>query len=368
MSTRASGLHVLVTLIRRPAHCRRRKIRCLLAEGDPQERCQNCIRLKKECVFYPVDQQQALDNRSQPGVKPGPGSLPSSAVSPSPPELASGRPFERSRQYGSFPSLPSLPSNAPPSFGMPLGSGSSLQPQGEFVPPFPGHGLPSSDGVGVPPSDYAFQQAHADGQRPWEHVSDMNSQTPPMHRMRDSMQPQYWRSSPTAPTADFAPFPNGGSPMSHMPQDPSFPYTVSNAQGLYPSHSHRSTSYGQMPEAGHPSYIQSTAAYPPQPAQEVQPMHHSGAATFPPADGRHTPVMTTGPGHTSAPGGTPIMPYGQPNPFMFQSQGAVTASPIPGQLPYGTSHWYGDNPHYAQADHDGRSPTDQRSFPGKQHR
>ncbi|KAF2017169.1 hypothetical protein BU24DRAFT_345404 [Aaosphaeria arxii CBS 175.79] len=37
-------------------HCRRRKIRCLVAQDDPQGRCANCIRLKKECNFYPVEQ------------------------------------------------------------------------------------------------------------------------------------------------------------------------------------------------------------------------------------------------------------------------------------------------------------------------
>ncbi len=50
-------------------HCRRRKIRCLLAPGDPQRRCSNCIRLKKECNFYPVDQQPPLDNRARSGSK-----------------------------------------------------------------------------------------------------------------------------------------------------------------------------------------------------------------------------------------------------------------------------------------------------------
>ena len=38
-------------------HCRRRKIRCIPAPADPQQRCSNCIRLKKECNFFPVDQQ-----------------------------------------------------------------------------------------------------------------------------------------------------------------------------------------------------------------------------------------------------------------------------------------------------------------------
>ena len=46
-------------------HCRRRKIRCLLAPDDPQQRCANCIRLKKDCNFFPVDQQPQIDNRSR---------------------------------------------------------------------------------------------------------------------------------------------------------------------------------------------------------------------------------------------------------------------------------------------------------------
>jgi hypothetical protein len=44
-------------------HCRRRKIRCLLAPEDPQGKCQNCIRLKKDCNFFPVEQHQESDQR-----------------------------------------------------------------------------------------------------------------------------------------------------------------------------------------------------------------------------------------------------------------------------------------------------------------
>lgn len=50
-------------------HCRRRKIRCLLAPGDPRGRCSNCIRLKKECNFYPVDQQPMPEARPRSGSK-----------------------------------------------------------------------------------------------------------------------------------------------------------------------------------------------------------------------------------------------------------------------------------------------------------
>ncbi|RDA95942.1 hypothetical protein CP533_5794 [Ophiocordyceps camponoti-saundersi (nom. inval.)] len=46
------------------SHCRRRKIRCI-ASADAQNRCVNCIRLKKECSFYPVDQQPGTESRSR---------------------------------------------------------------------------------------------------------------------------------------------------------------------------------------------------------------------------------------------------------------------------------------------------------------
>ena len=61
------------------AHCRRRKIRCLLADGDPQ-RCQNCIRLKKDCVFCPVEDESRLSEKM--GTGTGPSSVVSSSTTP----------------------------------------------------------------------------------------------------------------------------------------------------------------------------------------------------------------------------------------------------------------------------------------------
>lgn len=351
-----------VILTRNTAHCRRRKIRCLLAEGDSQERCQNCIRLKKECVFYPVDQQQALDTRSQSGTKSGAGSVPSSAVSPSPPELASGRPFERSRQYGSFPSLPSLPSNAPPRFGAPLPPGATLQGQGEFIPAYPPHGIPNHDSVGPSPTEYAFQQTPTEGQRHWEQVNSLSSPSASVNRARDSMQPQYWRSSPNGPSADFAPFPSSASANSQIPlQDGSFSYAVPGTQAWNSSQSARSMSYGHMPDMTPTGYIPSAVGYAPQPAHES---HPPAAATYPPSDATHATAMTSAPGQP-APMGAPMMPFGQQqSPFMFQSQGAVSASPIPTQHPF-ANHWYGDSSPYGTQEQDLRSPTDNRHFTSK---
>ncbi|KAJ5612094.1 hypothetical protein N7510_005288 [Penicillium lagena] len=50
-------------------HCRRRKIRCLVAADDTQGRCENCIRLRKECQFFPVDQQPPVEKKSRPSSR-----------------------------------------------------------------------------------------------------------------------------------------------------------------------------------------------------------------------------------------------------------------------------------------------------------
>ncbi|KFY46100.1 hypothetical protein V495_02651 [Pseudogymnoascus sp. VKM F-4514 (FW-929)] len=54
-------------------HCRRRKIRCILAPGDLRNRCASCIRLKKECNFYPVDQPPQPKLKGQRGAPSGRG-------------------------------------------------------------------------------------------------------------------------------------------------------------------------------------------------------------------------------------------------------------------------------------------------------
>ena len=63
-------------------HCRRRKIRCVMPDDDPSGRCSNCIRLKKECNFFPVD-----SSISSKGANPRSSSLPKGGIrtqSPSP--------------------------------------------------------------------------------------------------------------------------------------------------------------------------------------------------------------------------------------------------------------------------------------------
>jgi hypothetical protein len=69
-------------------HCRRRKIRCIPSPADMQGRCVNCIRLKKECSFYPVDQQPPPDTRSK--VSSRSSAAPKLTSASSSPPMASG--------------------------------------------------------------------------------------------------------------------------------------------------------------------------------------------------------------------------------------------------------------------------------------
>lgn len=88
-------------------HCRRRKIRCLLASEDPQGRCSNCIRLKKECNFHPVEQTNPLEPRSQSSSKADKGSNAPSASTPSSPRPSATSVNEQIEEYRQYSTLPS---------------------------------------------------------------------------------------------------------------------------------------------------------------------------------------------------------------------------------------------------------------------
>ncbi|KAI5285588.1 hypothetical protein KEM54_000454 [Ascosphaera aggregata] len=68
------------------AHCRRRKIRCVPSGNSG--RCENCIRLKKECRFHPVDQQPSNDRKGHAASKSEIGLLAKPAIVPSSPPHA----------------------------------------------------------------------------------------------------------------------------------------------------------------------------------------------------------------------------------------------------------------------------------------
>lgn len=92
-------------------HCRRRKIRCLLAPEDPQNRCANCIRLKKECSFFPVDQQPPVErgNRTASKVEAR-----ASTSTDSSPALVGGHLFNQNEHFNPYPMLAHSAPEFPP--------------------------------------------------------------------------------------------------------------------------------------------------------------------------------------------------------------------------------------------------------------
>ncbi|KAK4153426.1 Halotolerance protein 9 [Chaetomidium leptoderma] len=95
-------------------HCRRRKIRCVPSQNDVQGRCINCIRLKKECSFFPVDQQPPVDTRQKSGSRSSVG--PKVASASSSPSMQPGIPSDMHGQQQPYPQLtmPSIQHMAPP--------------------------------------------------------------------------------------------------------------------------------------------------------------------------------------------------------------------------------------------------------------
>ncbi|TDZ15002.1 hypothetical protein Cob_v012101 [Colletotrichum orbiculare MAFF 240422] len=115
-------------------HCRRRKIRCIPSPADIQGRCINCIRLKKECSFYPVDQPpppQTTDARPKAPSRASTGTNVASASSS--PAMATGRSPEMA-QYQKYQhaAMSSTQNMAPPTM-RPSGVTETFGPDGKVV-------------------------------------------------------------------------------------------------------------------------------------------------------------------------------------------------------------------------------------------
>jgi hypothetical protein len=85
-------------------HCRRRKIRCLVANDDLLQRCLNCIKLKKECSFLPVDHPPNEERRSRTGSRAEAASGEGSGSSSSSPPI--GSVVDQMETFNHFAPLP----------------------------------------------------------------------------------------------------------------------------------------------------------------------------------------------------------------------------------------------------------------------
>ncbi|MCJ1228797.1 hypothetical protein MMC12_005460 [Toensbergia leucococca] len=173
-------------------HCRRRKIRCLLAPDDARNRCSNCIRLKKECNFFPVDQQPERTPRTASKSEMKSGHV-SNSSSPSS-NLVGGRVVDQVDQFNPYSPLP-LPGQEYPPTTTAL-NGGILSP--------PSRASSSSRPYEFPPPQ---------DRSPWTpHFID-HSQTPVSHIPPEDPSTAYWKLSHSPITTVFSP-PFVGRPTS----------------------------------------------------------------------------------------------------------------------------------------------------------
>lgn len=253
-------------------HCRRRKIRCIPAPGDAQSRCSNCIRLKKECNFYPVDQAPPPDPQRR-GSKAQSG--PERTSESSSPSTASGQLPEIP------PSLPYPPLNMPPI--QDLGGPHMKRQRTESFSP--------ENKVVTSSRNFEYNTAPHQGATNWM-APDASPSTKPQSDVPQS----FWRVNPqdSPLTPAFSPFtpslqipPPQNWPASHPEPSPredigwSVPQrsiSYSNLEGLHNNHQYGPYA-NPSPQSGpdpytKPRILQSSSMYPP-------PIQTSGPAVPP---------------------------------------------------------------------------------------
>ncbi|CAO2651060.1 Nn.00g093570.m01.CDS01 [Neocucurbitaria sp. VM-36] len=319
-------------------HCRRRKIRCLLAPDDPQSRCANCIRLKKECNFYPVEHNPEMQRSQAAGSK------------------------------DTSPGQPATPGTSSPRH-LPSGSGDNV---GEFRTPFAGTSAAQPSNYGYPgETELDPQQTPVSGRMPVQQPSypyphPIETQWPPTNTFlpsstvgeSPSSNASYWRQSPSTANSAYGSESNvsGGhtpaamstsstmsyghqdSPWGHQPpfQPPTRSMSYGNIEGL-PQ---------QYPGQGlgiHHDFPRRTSPYPYPTSIDTNPA---------------TVHATTLGGSTSAPLSAPIIPNHQYYPPTWSPYDAAPNQgppvPMPGRSM--SAQWYTESGHLDRVQEEGAPP------------
>ncbi|KAF2177205.1 hypothetical protein K469DRAFT_604079 [Zopfia rhizophila CBS 207.26] len=332
-------------------HCRRRKIRCLVAQDDHQGRCSNCIRLKKECNFYPVEQNPENQRSQTTSAKETATGAPASSTTSSPRQPPSV-PGEKIEEYR--PPYSGALSGAPASR---FGAQTELD-----VDPTQ---IPHSSGLSLPHPPYTYP-----------HSNDTQWSTPgflPSSSVAESSPSSsgYWRPSPSTANSTYGSESNmsggqtpatmsttsnisySGHPEGHSWGPPNFqPPTRSmsygNIEGLPQQYSSHGLGIQQH------DYPRRTSPYPYPTSIDTNP------ATI------HTTTLA---GATSAPLSAPILPgqpYGYPqtwNPYAGM-QNPAHDMPVQGRSM--SAQWYAEPTPLDQVQEEGGPPTTY-SHGGMQH-
>jgi len=294
-------------------HCRRRKIRCQLAPDDPHGRCSQCLRLKKECNFYPVDQQAPSDRTQLSGaLKLEVGSGVVSASTPSSP-----RGTQIPESVDEYPNYPQLSSNDPPrNYPMGLGGegprGMPHSNGGKSRTTTPTYNKPHSrtGPMSNPPYTYPLSVNSVGWATP-----DYTSETPVSEQLStESSSSGYWNSTQSTNSSGYesAPVMAGGQLGSTTEY-----YRHPQEQGYgAPT---RSMSYGNIEEL-----------IPQQYSNQQQEYRRPAPYSYPPLDTSAASLGGPVSGVMSAPVGAPYSNYGyqQPwSPYTPIGQRSDSASP-----------------------------------------
>ncbi|OQU99680.1 Fungal Zn2-Cys6 binuclear cluster domain-containing protein [Cladophialophora immunda] len=219
-------------------HCRRRKIRCMSDYNDPTGRCQNCIRLKKECVFLPIDPQNPpTAKRPRSGAKATDGLVnegEASVSSSSPGGILRSSSMEQINYARGSVDTPPMSNESPGFPGFHPGSRSMSA-----------HGFDFAHGYD--PNQQQRQQQQAFVPSPYSPRNfDVDSINPQFYQQH---QHPYGHSVPTPYSSTFAPS-SLPSTMTTMSQDQAYPYQTAAPNGAYgwANHPTRSMSSDQTDE------------------------------------------------------------------------------------------------------------------------
>jgi hypothetical protein len=255
---------------------------------DPQGRCANCIRLKKECNFYPVTEA------SQHEVRASSASRKSTQTStPASPRTA-GTSNQESADELRFP--PSnqefLPASQGESFGVPHTNGGEYLEYGGYVY--------LTRAVQYAPQSYGYPTFSSPEH--WQAPGFPPSQAQVSSSQPDSVSPLWSPNHPVVSTAyQNSPTVAAGQAPPAPFESPGFPYNQSQNQASWGQP--RSLSYGHIEgiqhqysgyhplSSHHSSQVQSPAFPPPYPHQ-LPSNHLSAAATEASPSTVHTPTTT----------------------------------------------------------------------------
>lgn len=320
-------------------HCRRRKIRCLLAPDDTQNRCANCIRLKKDCSFFPVDQQPQMDRRPRASSRVDTRASNSSDSSPA---MVGGHLLSHSEDFNSYPHLPlAVPYSARGAIGgelvSPMTRGGLTQAGAHVV-------LPMLTSSLVPINTQTFELPPQHNRSSWGSPFPGDGPTSAGHSSPGDSNHTYWGTHAESPmTPGFSPHLSAPTSALHSASDARSSFT-----SFAPSRTHsdstwamptRSMSFGlveDLPQSYQNNY------HNPQPLPVEYRRRASEMHMHPPSlqTSNNSSLATPPPGHMtplSAPpvSSPPIQHWGIPTTWSTLPSSLVTKAPD-----YGS--WYGD--------------------------